>query len=397
MREVAIYSFDEFESESKYLDTLVWEALAIEAGMSVLFCGYGPDGTMISHAIDVGAEVHVIDHRDDEIRKYAHLNARLIRGSTSVIPARNERYDMAIAAHYLHEADPFFHGQILSELGRVAKRIGIIELAPPADPVGRKIASLYSQAKRELGQFEYYQPLEYWKKLLQGVRAAIDQHVFAFAKVPPREYVTDTIELLIATMQVEEAPQSYLDELRALAKRPDATLLPAARFVLVGAPAGELPIPNFTPRKETSVVAAPAIPALTATQKTPNAPVDSSTNFREQFQREVSADMGYEFPPLDEAPPPLEQGKPQPGWSRKGQQVPQTPQVPPTPPKKKPFKAPTPEQPAVPPVSSAFGVGQGSTGKGDAFGVPPPANNPPFGWPPEPPEYPENPPFGFGP
>ena len=373
MREPAIYTFDEFEHESKYLDKLVWESLAIEAGMSVLFCGYGPDGTTIQNAIDAGAEVHVIDHRDDEIRKYAYLNARLIRGSTSVIPARNDRYDMAIAAHYLHEADPFFHGQIISELARVSKRIGIIELAPPADPVGRKISSLYSQAKRELGQFEYYQPLEYWKKLLQGVRAAIDQHVFAFSKVPPREYVTDTIELLIATMQVEEAPENYLEELRALAKRPDATLLPAARFVLVGAPAGELPIPKFTPREEPVAFTATPTPALASPP--PAQPIAEPTHsFRQQFAQEISADTGYEFPPLD-APAP---GKPAAGRPKPA------------------FRAPAPEAPVVPPVSSAFGVGQGS-GQNESFGVPPPNSTPPFGWPPQPTEDPENPPFGFKP
>lgn len=244
------YSAHEFERESRYIENLIWDAVVIEPGLRVLFCGYGEDGKWVKRAMEAGANVTVIEHREQVMRKFEHIGAKLLRGSTSVIPAKADSFDLAVSYHYLHETDPFFHGQILSELARVAKRIAIVEPGPPADALGKRIARLYSQAKRELGQFEYYQPLEYWRKLLQSVKADISQHVFAFAKIPPREYLRDTISLLLDTMEVEDAPRADLDELRTMARRSDTMMLPPPRYVLVGAALGDLPQPIFTPREE---------------------------------------------------------------------------------------------------------------------------------------------------
>ena len=250
MNEAPRYSADEFERESRYIDNLIWDALVIEPDLRVLFCGYGEDARWVRRAMDAGADVTVIEHREQVMRKFEDVGAKLLRGSTSVIPAKADSFDLAVSFHYLHEQDPFFHAQIVSELSRVAKRVAIVEPGPPADPVGKRIARLYSQAKRELGQFEYYQPLEYWRKLLQAVKANVSQHVFAFAKIPPREYLRDTIALLLDTMEVEEAPRTDLDELRALARRSDSMILPPPRYVLTGAAVGDLPQPIFTPREE---------------------------------------------------------------------------------------------------------------------------------------------------
>ncbi len=287
MSQQPVYTADEFESEARYIDRLIWEALAIEPGTKVLLCGYGPEGAYAKRAIATGAKVTVIEHRNEAINQYAKLDAKLLRGSTSVIPAKENSFDVAIAFHYLHEIDPFFHAQVLAELARVARRVVVVEPAPPADPLGKRIALLYSQAKRELGQFEYYQPLEYWKKLLQSVKADVSQHVFAFAKVPPREYLSDTVELMLHTIEVEDAPPEYVQELRQIAKRSDAQLLPPPRYVLAGAAAGELVLPKFTQRPTTSVTAKPskAIPAP-------------------KPRAEVSEETGYEFPPV-----PVPRGK----------------------------------------------------------------------------------------
>ena len=279
------YSADEFERESRYIDNLIWDALVIEPGQRVLFCGYGEDGRWVKRAIDAGAVVTVIEHRETLLRRYSDLEAKQLRGSTSVIPAKPDSFDIAISFHYLHETDPFFHAQIVSELARVAKRVAIVEPGPPADTLGKKIARLYSQAKRELGQFEYYQPLEYWRKLLQSVKADISQHVFAFAKIPPREYLRDTIDLLLRTMEVEDAPRTDLDELRAIARRSDTMILPPPRYVLAGAAVGDLPQPIFTPREE----------------PTPTPEVAKRAQAREPVPEPpaVSRETGYEFPPVE--------------------------------------------------------------------------------------------------
>ena len=325
------YSAGEFERESRYIDNLIWDALVIESGTKVLFCGYGEDGRWIKRAIDAGAAVTVIESREDQIQRFESLKAAMLRGSTSVIPAKTGAFDLAVAFHYLHETDPFFHGQIVSELARVAARVAIIEPGPPADPLGKKIARLYSQAKRELGQFEYYQPIEYWRKLLHAAKADIAQHVFAFAKIPPREYLRDTIDLLLATMKAEDAPQTDLEELREIARRSDIMILPPARFVLMGAAVGELPQPVFTPREEPSPtphIAKAAQSAGPAAQP-PSAPVSAPPG------RAPAA--AFPMPPAYVPPPPATPFPAVPAPDTFGAPaapfaMPATPEMPPAPP-----------------------------------------------------------------
>jgi ubiquinone/menaquinone biosynthesis C-methylase UbiE len=387
--ERAVYTADEFQRESQYLETVVWEAMGIEPGSKVLFCGYGDEGSEIRRAIDCGADVTVIEHRDAAILRLGKLGAKLMRGSTSVIPAKENTFDIAVAFHYLHEIDPFFHAQVMSELARVARRIAVVEPAPPGDALGKRIALLYSQAKRELGQFEYYQPLEYWKKLLQAVKADISQHVFAFAKVPPHEYLVDTIDLLLKTMEVEDAPKSYIDELRQIARRSDTQLLPPPRYVLVGAALGELPVPHFSLRPAPPVQKPVERAAAIATPATPAAPASPQ-------ERTVSAETGYEFPPVDApaAPPqtapaaPAEPARPPqaPAPSAPAETQPPPGFIPglpfgaPLPPEPSPSEAP--ERRAAPtPFGAPFAMPAP-----DPFGAPPQGIPPSSSWEWEPPE-----------
>jgi hypothetical protein len=379
------YSADEFQRESRYIENLIWDALVIEAGQRVLFCGYGEDARWIRRAMEAGADVTVIEHREQVMRKFEDAGAKLLRGSTSVIPAKADAFDVAVAFHYLHEQDPFFHAQIVFELSRVAKRVAIIEPGPPADPIGKRIARLYSQAKRELGQFEYYQPLEYWRKLLQAVKADVSQHVFAFAKIPPAEYLRDTIALLLDTMEVEEAPRSDLDELRALARKANTMILPPPRYVLTGAAAGDLPQPIFTPREEPTPTPQVAKAAQSAVP-VPEPPV-------------APAPVA---PPPPAAPAPV---APVLSWSTWSPDMPAAAAPPPvTPAPENPFGLPSmPPGPAAPaetgmPFGAPFAVPGAEPGPeaGSPFGLPPIPGPPPQppgtpGWHWEPPESEEPP------
>lgn len=368
MNEQPVYTVDEFESEARYIDKLIWEALAIERESKVLLCGYGPDGAYARRAIASGADITVIEHRQSVINEFSKLDAKLLRGSTSVIGAKDNTFDLAIAFHYLHEIDPFFHAQVLAELGRVARRVAVVEPAPPADPLGKRIALLYSQAKRELGQFEYYQPLEYWKKLLQSVKADVSQHVFAFAKVPPREYLYDTVQLMLDTIEAEEAPRQYMEELRQIAKRSDAQMLPPPRYVLVGAAAGELVLPKFTQRPAATSITAKVVKAIRGAQTPPPKPA-----------AEISEDTGYAFPAIDAPVTPPET------ITAAGTPAQSKPPVP------APLPAPGPPPPAAAPAPTGFGPSIDTPAPG--FGVP----GLPFGTPTPPVPPPESPPVQTSP
>jgi hypothetical protein len=229
----------DFQRESYRIDEQIWESIALRPDESVLFVGMANEGAWISRAIEIGANVSVIGGDSDTIARITKLGATPIRGSATMIPARDGTFDVAIAFHALHEVDPGFHPQIIAQLGRVGKRLVVVEPSPPADALGRRIAAIYGRAKREAGLFEQYQPLEYWRKLVAMVKAEVWQSLYTFTRIPPRAAVTETVTLLLQAMAAEDLPQSYVDELRALAARPDSQLLPLSRIVLVGTPTGE--------------------------------------------------------------------------------------------------------------------------------------------------------------
>ena len=259
----------DFQAESYRIDEQIWASLALRTGERALFLGVANDGAWIGRAVEIGVEVTVIVTSDAAIALAEKLGATAMRGSATMIPATANTYDVAVAMHYLHEIDPGFHSQVVGELGRVAKRVAIVEPSPPADALGKRIAALYARAKRDTGQFEGYQPIEYWRKLLAATKADVYQNLVTFTRVPPKEAVTETVSLILDAMVIEEMPKEYLDELRALAAHRDAQLLPLSRIVLVGTAAG-VPIPQgsgaaFRP----NVVPGPPPPALTAPAPAP--------------------------------------------------------------------------------------------------------------------------------
>src|SRR5471032_2292990 len=229
----------EFLRESRRIDQLIWDAMSLVSGERVLFCGFANDGLWVKRASEIGVDVSVIESDAAKLAELEALGIPTLRGSTTLIPARDNSFDAIIAFHYLHEIDPTFHTQIVWELARVGKRIIIVEPAPPADPLGKRISELYSRAKYEAGAFEEYKPIDYWRKLLAMVKADVLMQQFTFTRLAPPFAVGETVSLILDAMEVEQMPEAYMEELRELARSPQATLSPLSRFVLVALGAGE--------------------------------------------------------------------------------------------------------------------------------------------------------------
>jgi hypothetical protein len=364
----------DFQRESFRIDEQIWDALGLRSGDSVLFLGLANEGAWVQRALEVGVRVTAVGGDTATVDRIGKLGATAIRGSATMIPAEADAYDVAIAFHYLHEIDPGFHAQVVAELARVGRRVTIVEPSPPADPLGRRIAALYSRAKREAGLFEQYQPLEYWRKLLAIVKADVYQSLFTFTRVPPKHQVAETIALVLQAMAIEEMPKEYLDELRTLAARPDAQLLPLSRIVLIGTAADDPP-PQGTPTKfRPGIDLAPPPPR-------PTEPLAIATP----------------APPPRPVTPPAQ---PQPGFGFSSE--PEPPELPPPPPPpaakpaplKAPFAAPRPPSPAppqaappeapAPPFGAPFALPEDETPFGGGDPAAPPAAG--FGWAWEPPE-----------
>ena len=296
----------EFERESYRIDQLIWDTMALRAGESVLFCGFSNNADWIKRAVAIGVDVSIIVDDPAVLGDLGRVAVKVLRGSTSMLPARDASFDATVAFHYLHEVDPFFHASVVSELGRVGKRCVIVEPAPPSDPLGLRIASLYSRAKRELGQFENYHHIDYWRKLVAIVKSDVTYQTFAFKRTPPREAIRETIALIIDTMAAEETPEPYLDELRALAAGPQGQLLPQARCVVIGTASGvPLNVKAGTqyrewlsaPETERRPTLVPSIAADNERLGNTASPVPSGTRVYS------SPDVEPEFPAIEPPPP----------------------------------------------------------------------------------------------
>jgi hypothetical protein len=306
----------EFERESNRIDQLVWDAMALRAGESALFCGCSNNVEWIKRAVEIGVNVSVVANDSVALGALQRVPVTVVRGSTSMLPGRDSSFDAAIAFHYLHEVDPFFHANIVSELGRVGKRLVVVEPEPPRDPLGSRISALYSRAKRELGQFENYNHLDYWRKLLSIVKSDVRCETFTFMRTPPRFAMKETVALIIDMMAAEDAPESAIAELRTLARRPDTVLVPQARFVVVGSAAGQVinvsagaPFRERTVADRARTIASPFINAPAR----PNQPAAAGTEAVASTPGARPAPRQYTRPDIQPELPPLEPKAP--GWT----------------------------------------------------------------------------------
>lgn len=227
-------TYQEFTRESHRIDEMIWAAIAVQPDTDVIFCGYENSLPIINRALEIGARVAVIETDSIALRTAAERGIETIRASTTNIPIREDRFSLAVAFHYLHEVDPSYHNQIIFEMGRISRRIAIIEPGPPTDLLGSRIASLYSRAKARLGQYEQYQPLEYWRRLLLGVRSHVNPAEIRHAHLPPRIFLKDTMHIVLESMRHAGAPDEDVRALERLAAASDAQLVPQPRFVILG-------------------------------------------------------------------------------------------------------------------------------------------------------------------
>jgi hypothetical protein len=382
-----------FQNESYRIDQQIWDTIALGPGERALFVGLANDGAWIKRAVEIGVDATVVGD-DATILRIEALGATAIRGSATMVPASENAYDVAVAMHYLHEIDPGFHAHVVSELARVARRVVIVEPSPPADPLGKRIAALYGRAKREAGQFETYQTIDYWRKLLSIVKADVWQQLITFTRVPAKAAVNETIALILDALAIEEMPERYLDELRALAARSDAQLLPLSRIVLVGTAAGE-PLPTssaepFRPEhKPPARAGTPApLPAVTASapqqQLPPAAPPYQPAPQAAPAWTPVGFGFGSEpeAPELPPPPPPPEAAAIPAELLGPARTITLTPQPPsPTPPAGQPGAAP-----AVP-FGTPFALPDADADP-PFGGMPPAEGRTGFGWSWEPPDDP---------
>jgi hypothetical protein len=388
---------NEFERESRRIDQLIWDAMSLVRGERVLFCGFANDGLWVRRAAEIGVDVNVIESDPVKLAELQDIGIPTLRGSTTLIPARDGSFDAIVAFHYLHEIDPTFHTQIVWELARVGKRIVIVEPAPPSDALGKRIFELYARAKYEAGAFEEYKPIDYWRKLLAMVKADVLMQQFTFTRLAPRFAIDETIGLILDAMEVEQMPEAYLEELRELARRPEAQLSPLSRYVLVALGAGEpvrasagtlfreeLQVPEELPQVAAAAAAAAARIEETAARGRVPAPVPPPPAYAASLE-------GAEFPPVLPPQPPPAAAPKQPAIAAPRQPAAAAPVPPPqaTPSAPAPA-APTPPSPAQP--EPAFGMPDPTP-----FGVPPPPGGraAPFGTPFALPEDPD--PFGLSP
>ena len=193
------------------------------------------------------------------------------------------------------------------------------------------------------------------------MKSDVAYQTFQFMRRPPRAAIRDTVALIIDMMAAEAAPEPYVAELRELAKRSDAQLVPQARLVIVGTAAGALlntsAGTNYRDRlpeeRHATTSAKPFVPPRVTAQGAP-LPAAPPPATVPSFSRVYSPpDNEPEFPAIEPPAPAAAQ------IARNAFGLPAEPAARPR---------PVPPKPVVPSVSDSFGPPDDATDAAAEFG-----------------------------
>lgn len=162
-----------FEAERRRLRNKVWSFVDIDQGTRVLDVGVGRDAHSLKKLLELGLVVTSIDVDLAALRKHDTHGASFVQCNAACLPLRKRTFVLSMANFTFHEIDPMLHLEVFAELCRVSERIMIIEPTLGTDPVYRRYQQIWTEAMHSIDQFEDYQTVACWIRLLKKCDAEI--------------------------------------------------------------------------------------------------------------------------------------------------------------------------------------------------------------------------------
>jgi len=220
-------SKSKFEEEHDRIRKEIWSLINVENRV-VIDVGVGLDATSTKTLIDKGASVITVDTDIEALGKHKGIDTAFVCCDIRDIPFKPGIADAVLFNFTLHEIDPLFHDDILSEMASIASQVIIIEPSPGTTEGYKRFETLWRESMHAVGKFEDYQPVQYWETLVQanGFNLVLSRTIEHREDVPP-EAIEDMIHFTTDWLEEENVPEKYMNEaknLREYAKKVEMKL-----------------------------------------------------------------------------------------------------------------------------------------------------------------------------
>lgn len=213
-------NYFEYIKEQERVGKEVWSSIDVK---DLIIIDFGV-GESTRKLMDLGAKVIVVDRDIEKLKKYDNLDIALIRGDVTNFPFDSRRIaDLAVFYFTLHEVNPLMHKEIISTAYKVSSNILVVEPSSKGCPAYQRYAELWLGAMHSIGKFEDYQPIYYWKKLIEncGFEIVVSKKIKQNTDIPPNvleKIVQSTIEEW-RKLSVESKYTNKMNEFLGYAKK----------------------------------------------------------------------------------------------------------------------------------------------------------------------------------
>jgi len=193
----------------------IWSSTSIK-GLTVIDFGTGESTKKL---IDLGAKVITVDRDAEKFKKYGNLGIQLIKCEITNLPFNNKIADLAVFYFTLHEIDPLLHKEAISNACKVSSKIMVVEPYPKGCPAYQRYAELWRRAMHSVGRFEDYQPISYWKELIEscGFEIVVLKRIRQNRDIP-LGVLEETVHCIIDEWRKLSVESKYVNEMSEFLK-----------------------------------------------------------------------------------------------------------------------------------------------------------------------------------
>jgi len=188
-------NYFEYVKEQERVEKEIWSSINVK-DLTVADFGVGESTKKL---IDLGAKVIAVDRDSQKLKKYDNLSISLIKCDITNFPFDNRTANLVVFYFTLHEINPLIHKEVISTTYKISPKIMVVEPSPKGCPAYQRYAELWRRTMHSIGRFEDYQPISYWKKLIEscGFEIVVLKKVKQKTDIPPNvleEIVQHTIK-----------------------------------------------------------------------------------------------------------------------------------------------------------------------------------------------------------
>jgi len=206
----------DYEIEQKRVEKEIWSSIDVK-NLTVIDFEIGDVST--KKLIDLGAKVVAVDNDMEKLKNYNNLGIPLIKCDIVNPPFNNKISDLAVFYFTLHEIDPLMHEKIISSACTISSKIMIVEPSPNGCTAYQRYKKLWRDTMHSINRFEDYQPISYWKTLIEncGFKITVSNRIKQ-NKTVPFAVLEDIVQNTIKNWKKLSIENKYINKMNEFLK-----------------------------------------------------------------------------------------------------------------------------------------------------------------------------------